>query len=187
MFATPTAAALNHLLTQNSWAMSRLAHFAGKTVRFHLAPLSVAYTILADGSVLSAAFDTTADAECFIPPTLLPRLCLKDESAFREIRGEGDGALLSEIFALSRQLRWDVADDLSPFTGDILAERMVQHLKNKPDNLRLAARNLAETAVEYWTEENPLIVKPQALAAFVAQVDVLRDDVARLAQRIGRL
>lgn len=187
MFAHATVATLNHLLTQNSWALPRLARFAGKTVRFHLAPFQIACTILSDGSVLSAAADTTADAVCFIPPTLLPRLLAKDATAYNDIRSEGDGALLSEIFALSQQLRWDAAEDLSALTGDILAERIVQTVKNQTDNVQHAAKNLAETAAEYWTEENPMIVKPAQLAEFVAQVDVLRDDVARLAQRIGRL
>lgn len=187
MFAHATVATLNHLLTQNSWALPRLARFAGKTVRFHLAPFQVAYTILSDGSVLAAAPDTTADAESFVAPSLLPRLLAKEAAAYNEIRSQGDGALLSEIFALSQQLRWDVAEDLSAFTGDILAERIVQTAKNQMDNVQHATKNLAETAAEYWTEENPLIVKPAQLAEFVTQVDVLRDDVARLAQRIGRL
>lgn len=187
LFAQPTAAALNHLLAQNSWAMPRLARYAGKTVRFQVAPFIFAYTILADGSVLSTESDTSADAICVIPPALLPRLLAQDPLAYTNIRSEGDGALLSEIFSLSRQLRWDAAEDLSHLTGDILAERIVQSVKQRQDNLQHTARNLAEAAAEYWTEEQPLIVKPAQLTQFVQQVDTLRDDVARLAQRINRL
>lgn len=187
MLANAAALALNHLLTQNSWALPRLARFAGKTVRFHLTPFNVAYTVLADGSVLGAGAEVTADATCFIPPSLLPRLLAKDETAYGEIRSEGDGALLSEIFALSRQLHWDAAENLSPFTGDILAERIVRTLQSQQAQFRQGAQNLAETVAEYVSEERPLIAKPAQLAAFVEQVDTLRDDVARLAQRISRL
>lgn len=187
MFSEPAALTLNHLLAQNSWAKPRLARFAGKTVRFHLPPLSVALTVLADGGVLGAGADVTADASCWLSPTLLPRLLAKDETAYRDIRSEGDGALLSEIFALSRQMQWDVAEDMSHVTGDILAERIVQAVRAQEAKLRQGAQNLAEATAEYLTEEQPLIVKPAQLAAFVEQVDTLRDDVARLAERIRRL
>jgi ubiquinone biosynthesis protein UbiJ len=54
MFTRTSAAALNHLLSQNSWALSRLARHAGKTARFDIAPFSFAYTILDDGSLLAS-------------------------------------------------------------------------------------------------------------------------------------
>lgn len=187
MLAQPTAAALNHLLTQNSWAAPRLARFAGKTARFDIAPFSFAYTILENGSLRSADAATSADATCVIAPSLLPRLALHDEKAHSDIRSEGDAALLTEIFFLSRNLRWDAADDLSHITGDIAAERIVQGLSSSQQQLRDAALNLSQAAAEYWTEERPLLAKPQQIAAFMQQADTLRDDIARLEQRIKRL
>ncbi|MDD5612077.1 MAG: hypothetical protein PHF75_03460, partial [Gallionella sp.] len=163
MFAHPTAAALNHLLMQNGWALKRLARFSGKTVRFDIAPLSFAYTILPDGTLLSAEPDSSADAHCVIAPSLLPRLALHDEQANAEIRSTGDAALLTEIFFLSRNLRWDVAEDLSHFTGDIASERIVQAAHAKRQQLSSSATNLAQAAAEYLTEENPQIAKPQQL------------------------
>jgi ubiquinone biosynthesis protein UbiJ len=95
--------------------------------------------------------------------------------------------LLTEIFFLSRNLRWDVAEDLSRVTGDVAAERIVQTVQTKQQQLRDAAVNLSQAAAEYWTEERPLLAKPQQISAFMQQVDTLRDDVARLEQRINRL
>jgi ubiquinone biosynthesis protein UbiJ len=187
MFSHPSATALNHLLTQNSWALQRLARFAGKTARFDIAPFSFAYTILDDGSLRSAAAAASADALCVVAPSLLPRLVLHDEKAHTEIRSEGDAGLLTEIFFLSRNLRWDVAEDLSRVTGDVAAERIVQTVQTKQQQLRDAAVNLSQAAAEYWTEERPLLAKPQQISAFMQQVDTLRDDVARLEQRINRL
>jgi len=187
MFAQPSVAALNHLLTQNGWALPRLARFAGKTARFDIAPFSFAYTILPDGYLLSGETDTPADARCVIAPSLLPRLAMHDELAHAEIVSEGDAALLSEIFFLSRNLRWDAAEDLSHVTGDIGAERIVQMVQSKSKQITSSTANLAQAAAEYWTEETPLIVKPQQLTSFMQQVDTLRDDIARLEQRIARL
>ena len=187
MFEQSSAAALNHLLTQNSWALPRLMRFTGKTARFNIAPFSFAYTILEDGTLRVADPATAADAICDVPPSLLPRLALRDETAHAAVRGEGDAGLLSEIFYLARNLRWDAAEDLSRFTGDVAAERIVWLASTSQRHMREAALNLAQAALEFWTEERPLLAKPRQLSGFIQQVDTLRDDAARLDQRISLL
>jgi ubiquinone biosynthesis protein UbiJ len=184
---SPATSTLNHLLAQNSWALPRLARFAGKTARFDIAPFSFACAILADGTLRSTDAAASADARCVIAPSLLPQLALHDEKAHTEIRTEGDADLLAEIFFLSRNLRWDAAEDLSHITGDIAAERIVETAKNKHLQLRDAALSLSQATAEYLAEERPLLVRPQQVSAFMHQVDVLRDDVERLQQRIKTL
>lgn len=187
MFAHPSVTALNHLFTQNNWVLHRLAPFAGKTVRFEIAPFSFAYTILQDGSLRLADAAAGVDALCVIAPSLLPRLALHDERAHKEIHSEGDAELLTEIFFLSRNLRWDAVEDLSGVTGDIMAERIAHSAQYAKRQLRDTAVNLAKAATEYLTEERPLLAKPRQISAFMQQVDILRDDVERLEQRIVRL
>lgn len=186
MFA-PTATALNHLLTQNNWALQRLARFAGQTARFDIAPFSFAYTVRKDGTLSNAKAATAADAVCVIAPSLLLRLFLHDEKAYGEIQSEGDAELLAEIFFLSRNLHWDLAEDLSGMTGDVAAERITQALQSTKLQLHQAAINLSMAAKEYWTEENPLLAKPQQISVFMQHVDILRDDISRLEQRIRQL
>jgi ubiquinone biosynthesis protein UbiJ len=185
MFTWLSASALNHLLMQNSWAYARLTRFSGKTARFVVAPFSFSCTILPDGALSTADSNAVADAVCIIAPSLLPRLALHDELAHAQIQSTGDAALLSEIFFLSRILRWDAAEDLSRLTGDIAAERIVQTVQTLQPGASLL--NLAQAAVEYWTEERPLITKPMQISAFLQQVDTLRDDLARLEQCVNRL
>ena len=197
MFAQSFAAALNHLLSQNSWALPRLSKFAGKTAQFDIAPLSFAYTILDDGRLRTADAGSRADALCVIAPSLLPRLVLSgagtadeklpDENVHAEIQSEGDAELLKEIFFLSRNLNWDAAEDLSHVTGDIAAERIVQSAHGAHRQLRNATLNFFHAAAEFWTEERPLLAKPRHVSAFIQQVDTLRDDLARMEQRISRL
>lgn len=182
-----SASALNHLLDQSGWALQRLARFAGKTARFHIAPFSFACTIREDGTVRVADENSSADASCHISPSLLPRLALHDELAFSQVQSSGDAALLAEIFYLSRHLRWDVAEDISRVTGDIAAERLVHLAASGHQHMRDSALNLSQAFAEYWTEERPLVAKSVPVISFVRQVDALRDDVARLEQRINRL
>jgi ubiquinone biosynthesis protein UbiJ len=187
MFNQPVVAAINHLLAQNSWATPRLAKFAGKTARFDVAPFSFACTILDDGQLRLADADASPDAQCVLAASLLPRLALSDEHAYSEIESSGDSELLKEIFFLSRNLDWDTAEDLSKVTGDIAAERIVQTATALRQQLRDAALNLAASTAEYLTEERPLLAKPRHVSTFIRQVDELRDDVARLEQRIKAL
>ncbi len=187
MLFQPTAAALNHLLAQSGWALQRLVAHAGKTARFTIAPFIFAYTIQNDGTLRASTADVNADASCTIPPSLLPRLAVHDEAAFAQIESCGDTALLAEIFYLSRHLHWDAAEDLSRVTGDIAAERIVQYAKAGQQYIQDAALNLSQALAEYWTEESPLLAKSTHITDFVQQIDKLRDDVARLEQRINRL
>ena len=187
MLRQPVVAALNHLLTQSGWALPRLVRYAGRTARFDIAPFSIAFTIQGDGTLSAAAIDASADAHCVIAPSLLPRLAVQDEKAHSEIISSGDAALLAEIFYLSRHLRWDAAEYLSRLTGDIAAERIVQMAKAGQQRVRDTALNLSQALAEYWTEERPLLAKPVQVSAFMQQVDTLRDDVARLEQRIKRI
>lgn len=187
MFGQPAAAAINHLLPQNSWALPRLARFAGKTARFDIAPFSFSFTILDDGRLRVADAGASPDAVCVLAPSLLPRLALSDEHAYAEVHGSGDSELLKEIFFLSRNLDWDPAEDLSRVSGDIAAERIVQSAAALRHQLRDAALNLSASAAEYLTEERPLLAKPRHVSTFVQQVDTLRDDVARLELRIKAL
>ncbi|MGA8862363.1 MAG: hypothetical protein WBM09_02335 [Gallionella sp.] len=187
MFAQPVIVVLNHLLAQNSWALQRLARRSGKTVRFEVVPFTFSCRIIESGSLEHIDAASDVDALCAIAPSLLPRLAAHDEKAHSEIRTEGDAELLADIFFLSRNLRWDAAEDLSSITGDIVAERVVQTAQGARRQLLDSVENLSKATAEYMTEESPLLAKPGHVSAFMQQVDTLRDDAARLEQRVNRL
>lgn len=187
MLSPVAIATLNHLLAQSGWALQRLTRFAGKTAHFNVAPFSFACTIQDDGMLREAAADASVDAICTISPSLLPRLALHDEEAFKQIESSGDAALLSEIFFLARNLGWDAAEDLSRVAGDIAAERIVQFAKGRQKQVRDTALNLSQALAEYWTEERPLVATPQQVAAFAQGVDKLSEEAGQLEQRILQL
>jgi len=55
------------------------------------------------------------------------------------------------------------------------------------DNAKRTHQNLQENLAEYFLEENPLLVRPQAVRAFGEQVNKTRDDVERLMKRLERI
>ncbi len=183
----PAIAALNHLLAQNPWALPRLAPFKGRTVRFMAAPFSLACTIGESGALHVAGPDARADAECRASPAILARLALGGPLALELVKTSGDTALVQEILFLARNLRWDAAEDLSRFTGDIAAERILRLAQSTGEQARRTAANLGATLTEYWTEERPLVAKPHDLAAFNERVAQLRDSIEALERRLQQV
>ncbi len=187
VFNPPAAAAINHLLQSASWARERLKPFAGKTAGFNLAPFTVTLGISANGEVEDSVSTGAPDARFTLTPGAALRILGTDKTAWREIDIAGDTALAREILAIAQDLRWDAEEDLSRVFGDIAAHRMVQAGDDFRRWQREAAGSLARSAAAYWTEEQPLIATRHDVERFVREVDTLRDDVARIEQRIGQM
>ena len=59
--------------------------------------------------------------------------------------------------------------------------------RNAVDVAKATQQKIVENVAEYFLEENPVLVRPQAVADFSSDVTRLRDDVERLAKRIEKL
>ena len=187
IFPHPGERAVNHVLRGSPLAMDRLRPYAGRTVAFHVGPLALALTIQSTGEVAAAVPGAARDLAVRIPPFLLPRLAAREEAAFRELEMEGDAGLGQEVSFLLRNLSWDVEEDLSRVVGDIAAHRIVGAARGFARWSRDASLRMAQGAAEYWTEESPLVASRVKVEGFARDVSDLRDAVARLEERIGRL
>jgi ubiquinone biosynthesis protein UbiJ len=187
MLDDAAAAAINHLLRSASWARDALGRHAGKTARFEVFPFAVALTVLDSGEVAPAAADAAPAATVKLAPGLMLRLAARDESAWREIGITGDTDFAAAIHHVTRNLRWDVEEDLSRVFGDIAAHRMAETGRTFQRWGEQAVENTGRAFAEYWTEEQPLIAGARDLEEFGRAVDQLRDDAARLEKRIEQL
>lgn len=188
MLASVAIAPFNHLLRGESWARKRLQPCAGKTARFRFPPFpDLALTVQASGEISPAARGTPDDAVVTLVPGLLPRLLARDQDAYREIRISGDTEFAEEIIRVGKDLHWDAEQDLSSVTGDILAHRIAQAGQGLVYWHTETIRNLLQTLMEYWTEEQPLLAKPANLREFIREVDALQEGTAHLEQRINAL
>ncbi|SEK87990.1 ubiquinone biosynthesis accessory factor UbiJ [Nitrosovibrio tenuis] len=188
MLASVAIAPFNHLLRGESWARKRLQPCAGKTARFRLPPFpDLALTVQASGEISPAAKGTPDDAVVTLVPGLLPRLLARDEDAYREIRISGDSEFAEEIIRVGKNLHWDAEQDLSVVMGDILAHRVAQAGQSLVHWHTDTIRNLLQTLMEYWTEEQPLLAKPAKLHEFIREVDALQNEAAHLEQRVNAL
>ena len=188
MFDRGPILGINHVLGQQAWARQRLASFAGRVVQVRLLPLpDLRLAITAEGLVAPAGADAVPDLDIDVKPAALPYLLLRDEAAMREVAITGSTDLAQVIRQLFRELEWDYEEDLSRLFGDVLAHRLAGAGRALFAWQREAGLRTAQNFAEYWTEEQPLIARRDDLARFGREVDALRDDAERLAERIERL
>lgn len=180
-------APLNHLLRANNWARESLKPYAGKTVCIRCLPFSVGLRIVDSGEVVPATAGATPDAKLSVAPGLLLRMALQDDTVWREIAIEGDTGLAGAVHHLWRHLRWDAEEDLSRLFGDVAAHRIAGSAQTMAQWAKMSGENLVRSLTEYWTEEQPVFAAASDLSRFAADVDVLRDDLARLEKRVSLL
>lgn len=173
---------------QNDWARARLAPFAGKSVLFRCPPFpDIGFRILDSGLVEPSAADARPTLTVSLRASMLPLALLRDENALREAIIEGPADLAETLQFLFRGLSWDVEEDLSKLLGDVLARRVAAGGRAFFDWQRDAATRLGENFAEYWKEEQPLLARPDDVAAFGRDVQALHADVIRLERTLESL
>lgn len=185
MIGRAAVAALNHLLSAQSWARERLRPFAGKRLQFRLAPLPDLHLLIADSGLLEAATaDAAADLVVTVKPGAVPRLLSRDEAALEDVELAGPADLASTVQLLFRELQWDLEEDLSKLVGDIAAHRITGVARDLLAWQKEAASRLAQNFAEYLTEEQPLLARHEEAAAHRRDLEALREDCARLESRV---
>jgi ubiquinone biosynthesis protein UbiJ len=143
--------------------------------------------VTTDGMLAAARDDEATDLTLLIKPGALPHLASGSDALLQHVEISGNADLASTVQFLFRNLKWDIEDDLSRVFGDIAARRIAGAGRDffawQKDALLRTGQNLAE----YWTEEQPLLARPEQVAQFSREVETLRDDVARLEARLARL
>ena len=181
-------AALNHLLAQQPWAAQRLKAFTGACAEFRCPPLpDLRVVVLETGFLGAAASDTAVTLVVKLNPGTLLLLLARDEAALGRVEIEGSAGFAGTVQHLFRHLNWDLEEDLSGLLGDVVAHRLVSQGKVFAAWQREAATRFAENLAEYWTEERPLLARPADVEKFNREVAALRDEVARIEERVARL
>jgi ubiquinone biosynthesis protein UbiJ len=178
---------INHLLSQEAWARAKLAPHAGKVACLELGALAPRLAITADGMVDTAIADAPVNVTIRVALSDLPLLMQNREHAFSYVKIDGDADFANSISQVAQNLKWEAEEDLSKWVGDIAAMRIVAGAKTAADAARSTHKSLTENLAEYLTEENPILVRPAALADLAADITQTRDDVERLMKRIEKL
>ena len=180
-------AAINHLLVSEAWARNKLMAHAGKVACLDAGAMALRLRVSADGMVEMADPEAPVNVTIRVKWSDLPLMAQNRERAFSYVKVEGDADFANTVSQVSQSLRWEAAEDLSPWVGDIAAARIVSAATNMLKTVQSTQQTLAEHVAEYFLEENPMLTRAQAVADFASDVGKLRDDVERLAKRIEKL
>ncbi|MCE7032248.1 SCP2 sterol-binding domain-containing protein [Lysobacter sp. GX 14042] len=185
--------ALNRALALDPDTRASLKGLDGRAVALHLARPPLALQVSVDGERLRVGPPADAPADLSVRGTLagllgqLPMLRRDDAAPVGELRIEGDAELARRLRKLAD--RFDPDWDL-PFTevfGDVLGVQVANGVRAALRQARETGAALAASTAEFLTEESRDVVARAELEAFNDDVDVLHDDVGRLAARISRL
>lgn len=187
LFSSISPAPVNHLLAQEPWASARLAAHAGKIAALDTGLGRVTWQVSSDGMLNSAPPESTPQVVIHVSLADVPLILQNRDRAVSYVRIEGDADFANTISQLSQSLKWEAEEDLSRWVGDIAANRIVAGAKTVVATARATQQALAENVAEYFLEENPMLVRPEAVAEFGRDVGKLRDDLERLEKRVRKL
>ncbi len=190
MLSTLVTTPINHVLRSEKWACKRLQSFAGQTACIRIPPL-INFKILinsmgeiqqVDGSI---AIDTTIVLSSF----MILNISARESARFEPIEITGNQSLANELINISKQINISMIfeHDLSKAIGDVPAHRITNAGRDfahwQTDNFNHLSRALAE----YWTEENFLLAKHDAINRFIQETQDLQHHIAQLEQRLNSL
>lgn len=183
----PLQGLLDRLLADQVEAKQRLARHTGRRVQVEALGGTVTLAIETGGvlRVVELHGDPGADLRVRITSESLAALPAGDP--LRGARIEGAADLADDFSAATRLLRFDPAEWLAPFTGDIVANRIGNGLKA----MALAGADSAariETLIRDLLSAQSLPVLPRSVDKdFDGEVRQLFDAVEALARRVDRL
>lgn len=187
--------ALNRALSLDPETRDALARLDGRRVALRVAQPPLALQVAVDGDRLRVGpVDGDAPADLDVRGTLaglvaqLPMFRRDDEGPpVGRMRIEGDADLARRLQRLAERFDPDWQAPFVTVFGEVIGVQVANGFAAALRQARAGARGLAETTVEYLTEESRDLVPREELAAFNDDVDALRDDVERLAARVARL
>ncbi|MDQ7757905.1 SCP2 sterol-binding domain-containing protein [Xanthomonas sontii] len=192
-------AALNRALALDPETGEALRDLDGQRVALTLEAPALALQIRVDGTQLRVGpVDPAQEPELAVRSTLggllaqLPFLAQARRPGgpggpVGRVRVSGDAELARRLQQLATRFDPDWQRPFVQVFGEVLGVQVANTARSALQQARRSAQDLAQSAAEYVTEESRDVVARAELEAFYDDVDVLRDDIERLAARVARL
>ena len=181
--------ALNASIQNSSGAQADLKRLAGKVVALNLDGLPLKLWFLPQSGRLTVAADYhgAADIEVRVPAaSLLTAALQRDDNPPKGMQINGDAETAQVFSRLLKQADLDWEELLSRYTGDAVARQFGNLARGLRAWGRDAAGRLGRDLAEYLQYESRDLPPRREMEAFLAGVDRLRDDAARLEARLKR-
>lgn len=190
--------ALNRALMLDDDTRAALSRLDGRHIALHLASPPLAMAIRVDGPALRVGPVDPAEVPDLAVRTTLGGLLGQLQGMLGKpednhatpsgrVRVEGDAELARALQRMAQRFDPDWQRPFVSAFGEVIGMQVANGLASALKDARRAGAGVAATAAEYVVEESRDVVGRHELAAFHDDVDVLRDDVERIAARVSRL
>ena len=176
---------INHLIQQNPEHQQDLSRLSGKTLSLNLAGFGLTGRINHDGFLETA--DQPADTLITFHQSAIRKILTGQEPGVGDISLEGDLMLGMTVLPILGSLRYYASDDLARIFGDSLAGSISGRAANIGQTVKKIGQSIAEQISDFSREPESPVIDAATLSVWMEEVDKLRDDVARLNERLDRL
>lgn len=195
MRLAPLESVLNRNIAASAAARRLCRQLDGKVLALHVTglPLSVFFRSEGERMSIDTASATGADTPAATlsgsPLALLRLAGPAPESAIRggSIQIQGDAEVAQAFSELLKQAQPDLEEELSRVIGDVAAHQVGNTARAMLGFGKRAVDTFTQNVAEYLQEEGRDLPTRTEADEFVADVDKLRDDVARLEARLANL
>ena len=184
---------LNAILRQDERALAAAEELAGKLIAIEITGTDLAVFVQFERQKVLLLRGSEARPNVTIrarPFTLIGLLLNRDGKAVGitlDMEISGDTNLAQRFQEIVRQVEIDWEEHLSHWIGDTAAHQVGRLFKTSRAYLRETRSNLGMNISEYLRYEKEILPNSEEVAEFVSAVDVLRNDMERLRQRLARL
>lgn len=186
---------LNKLLSLDENSHQRVLNLAGKQLKVNLTeiPWPIVFHFSDQINVMAEHPDSPLHADCSLTMSIATLQKLQEVSQItaliqqKELLLEGDLNVAQGFSQLLTQLDIDWEEQLSHYTGDVIAHSIFATGNTALEDTKSRLRRLLNTVREGVIEEKQLAAHPIMVLDFCDQVDQVRSQAARLEARLNLL
>jgi ubiquinone biosynthesis protein UbiJ len=174
MVKTKIIDGVNHILHQNDWTKPHLVNFAGKVIELNYGnDLFIQLMQINNDGSLSLVKNAELQPSLTIKVSNRTVFQMITKQDLDDIEIQGDMKLAKKLSEVLKNLEWDLSLEIDRYLGP-QAAGLYQRLSNKIiTRIRDITKNIMETTVEYYQEENKIFAKPYQVKEFNDDVDEL--------------
>jgi len=182
---------MNRILKQDEVTLNAIGELKGKVIAIYtISPDFIVY-LKFDGTGVTikkeygGRVDVTIKAR---PVTLLIMLLAREEKVTpRDMEIIGDVGLAQRFQSIMKNIEIDWEENLSHRIGDFLAHKLGNLFGNTRKYVNETRDTIEMDISEYLRYEKEILVNLSEVDEFITAIDVIRDDMERLRQRVKRL
>ena len=185
----PVARVLNSNIAESTAAREQCKRLDGKLVAIRVRDTALASYFAIDNEVVTLSSEQDAEPDVVITGSLVTLALMAGEDSIRDgsLDLAGDAATAQAFQQLLAHAKPDVEEELSGVIGDAAAHTLGEFARGVGRWARETRSIMRDNIREYLQEESRDVPSRYEVDRFSKDVNVLRDDVDRLAARIDRL